>query len=115
MEVPNFISLIKIAKHNATGVFFIIDWYAIYDVFYSKPIFDKKKYLQQIYNLLFGRKSRIDNTSNQGKTPKRSAVGRLDFSHVTFRYPQKPDETVLNIKQLTIYSGQFVGTYLETL
>lgn len=53
--------------------------------------------------------------SNEGKIPKRSAVGRLDFYNVTFRYPQKPDITVLHIKQLTIFSGQFVGLWENKL
>lgn len=70
MEVPNFISLIKIAKHNATGVFFIIDWYAIYDVFYSKPIFDKKN----TYNkyTIYCLEGRVESITRQtkGKLPK---------------------------------------------
>ncbi|ODN03087.1 Multidrug resistance protein 1B [Orchesella cincta] len=79
LELPNMLGLMQIAKNNATVVFFIIDW-----------------------------KSRINNLSSEGRVPKKAAIGRLDFVNVTFRYPKNPEEVVLNIRALTIFTGQFI-------
>lgn len=51
MELPNFISLIKIAVYNASSVFFIIDWYRCIDFYkiMNEKLFDNcNKHVQLI-------------------------------------------------------------------
>lgn len=63
--------------------------------------------------IAFNRKPRIDNLSETGKSPKSSAIGRIEVKDVGFRYPRNPDTWVIRNIFLTIYPGQVVGAVLN--
>lgn len=53
-------------------------------------------------------KFEIDSSSNEGKKPDRIA-GNISFKNVTFSYPTRPHETVLNGMSTDIFAGQTVA------
>lgn len=62
---------------------------------------------------LLDRQSKIDSSDSSGLTPE-SVVGNIEFRHVSFRYPSRPDVKVLRDLSLTVKSGKTVALVGES-
>jgi ATP-binding cassette, subfamily B (MDR/TAP), member 1 len=52
-----------------------------------------------------GRKSEIDSSSDEGLTPDK-VKGNIDFRHISFKYPSRPDVQIFSDFMLHIPSGK---------
>ena len=54
---------------------------------------------------LLDRKSKIDPFDTSGITPK-SIIGKIEFQHVSFRYPTRPSVKILDDFCLSVKAGK---------
>lgn len=62
---------------------------------------------------LLDRQSKIDSSDNSGLTPE-LINGNIEFKHVSFRYPSRPDIKILNDLCLSVQAGKTVALVGES-
>lgn len=72
--------------------------------FLAPDVGKAKSSIASIFNLL-DQKSKIDSSDNSGKK-LRNVRGKVEFRHVSFKYPTRPDTHIFRDLCLTIHSGK---------